>query len=85
MRLIDLILFLLLSGDMAKQIVKDMKDAGGFITRKDLRKYKALSKKPLKSHVRGLDMLSIPAPGCGALVSLALKIMAGRFTSSLEC
>ena len=63
---------------MAKQIVKDIKEFGGFITRKDLRKYKALSRKPLNTTVKGLQMLSLPAPGSGAIVSLALKILAGR-------
>ena len=63
---------------MAKQIVKDIKDAGGYITLKDLRKYKAIARKPLKTTIKGLEMLSLPPPGSGALVSLALKIMSGK-------
>ena len=62
---------------MAKQIAKDIKELGGFITRNDLRKYKAIARRPLKTNVKGLQMLSLPAPGSGALVSLALKILAG--------
>ena len=63
---------------MAKQIIKDIKKFGGFITRKDLRKYRAKARKPLKTTLKRWEMLSIPAPGSGALVSLALKILAGK-------
>ncbi len=64
---------------MAEQIVKDIQDAGGFITLTDLRGYRAIERGPLRTTVnRTLEMLSTPPPGSGPLISLALKIMTGE-------
>eukprot|EP00794_Sanderia_malayensis_P007866 gene7866-8716_t len=64
-------------GKMAAQIVKDIQEAGGFMTLTDLSGYRAIEKGPLRTKVNGLEMLSTPPPGSGALISLALKIMSG--------
>ena len=66
------------SGEMAEQIVKDIQQAGGFITLTDLSGYRAIERGPLRTKVHGLEMLSTPPPGSGALISLALKIMDGK-------
>ena len=42
---------------------------------KDLNDYKVNKRAPLKSIVKGLKILSTPAPGSGGLITLALKIM----------
>jgi len=65
------------TGSMAAQIVKDIQTAGGFITLTDLSGYRAIERGPLRTRVKGLELLTTPPPGSGALISLALKIMAG--------
>lgn len=62
-------------GELAKQIVKDIQDAGGNCTLEDLANYEVTESEPLKTTIKGLAMLSTPPPGSGALISLALKIM----------
>ncbi|XP_057299825.1 glutathione hydrolase 1 proenzyme-like isoform X2 [Hydractinia symbiolongicarpus] len=62
-------------GDIAKQIIQDIKGAGGSMTLEDLSKYDVIVRDPLETKVKGLTMLSTPPPGSGALISLALKIM----------
>ncbi len=62
---------------MAQQIVKDIREAGGSISLKDLASYKAIVREPLEAEIKGLTMLSNPPPGSGCLVTLALKIMEG--------
>ena len=66
-------------GSMAAQIVKDIQSAGGFITLTDLSGYRAIERGPLRTKVKDLELLTTPPPGSGALISLALKIMAGLF------
>ena len=67
---------------MAAQIVKDIQTAGGFITLTDLSGYRAIERGPLRTKVKGLELLTTPPPGSGALISLALKIMAGMCIDS---
>lgn len=62
---------------MAQQIVKDIREAGGGISLKDLSSYEAIVREPLEAELKGLKMLSNPPPGSGCLISLALKIMEG--------
>lgn len=64
-------------GAIAQQIVKDIREAGGTMSLKDLAEYKAIVRKPLEAELKGMTMLSNPPPGSGALISLALKIMEG--------
>lgn len=64
-------------GAIAQQIVKDIREAGGTLSLKDLAEYKAIVRKPLEAEIKGLTMLSNPPPGSGVLISLALKIMEG--------
>ncbi|XP_065069669.1 glutathione hydrolase 1 proenzyme-like [Rhopilema esculentum] len=64
-------------GAIAQQIVKDIREAGGTLSLKDLAEYKAIVRRPLEAEIKGLTMLSNPPPGSGALISLALKIMEG--------
>eukprot|EP00795_Rhopilema_esculentum_P004505 gene4505-20752_t len=65
------------TGSMAAQIVKDVQTAGGFMTLTDLSGYRAIERGPLRTKINGLEMLTTPPPGSGALISLALKIMSG--------
>ena len=63
-------------GEMAKIIAADVQKAGGAMQLSDLANYKVNKRAPLKSLVKGLKVLSTPAPGSGGLITLALKIMA---------
>jgi len=62
-------------GEIAEQIVADIKAAGGRMELSDLKGFKVEKRDPLKTTVNKLQMLSTPPPGSGALISLALKIM----------
>lgn len=64
-------------GAIAQQIVKDVREAGGALSLKDLSSYKAIVRKPLETELKGFTMLSNPPPGSGCLIALALKIMEG--------
>lgn len=70
------------TGEIATQIVKDIKEAGGVMSSSDLSGYRAIERGPLRTKVAGLEMLSTPPPGSGALISLALKIMDGMKLSA---
>lgn len=52
-------------GKVAKQIEKYMKENGGIITKKDLAKYEAIERKPLKGSYKGFDIYSMPPPSSG--------------------
>ncbi|XP_078614594.1 glutathione hydrolase 1 proenzyme-like [Branchiostoma floridae x Branchiostoma japonicum] len=66
------------TGDMAKNLVKDIQDAGGIITEQDLLDYRVNVTDPLKiSIVGGLTVLSPPPPASGAVLSLILHILEG--------
>ena len=70
---------------MAKEVIQDIRDAGGVMTLTDLSGYRAIERGPLKMKIKGLEMLSTPPPGSGALISLALKIMEGNFGKFKQC
>eukprot|EP00058_Branchiostoma_floridae_P026467 XP_002611958.1 hypothetical protein BRAFLDRAFT_91842 [Branchiostoma floridae] len=66
------------TGDIARNLVKDIRDAGGIITKQDLRDYRAEISEPLKISLSGgLTVLSPPPPGGGAVLSLILNIWDG--------
>lgn len=52
-------------GKVAKQIEKYMKANGGIITKKDLAKYGAVERKPVKGTYKGFDIYSMPPPSSG--------------------
>ena len=52
-------------GKVAKTIEKYMKENGGIITRKDLAKYEAVERKPVKGTYKGYDIYSMPPPSSG--------------------
>lgn len=59
-------------GSTAKKIVKFMKENQGLITKKDLAKYKAIERKPIKGTYKGYDIYTMPPPSSGgtALVEM---------------
>ena len=64
-------------GELAKDIVQDIKDGGGIITLDDLKNYKVKFKTPINGTLGSLSYYSTPPPGSGAVLSLILNILKG--------
>jgi gamma-glutamyltranspeptidase/glutathione hydrolase len=63
-------------GEIAAEIVAEMRRDGGIITREDLRKYKPESRTPLKSSYRGYTLFTMPpASSGGVTVGESLNIL----------
>lgn len=54
-------------GEIAKQIVKDMRENGGLISAKDLEKYKPIIRRPVRGTYRGYEIASMPPPSSGGV------------------
>jgi len=54
-------------GEVAKKIAKWMKVNGGIITKKDLRKYKAIERKPITGSYKDYKIYSMPPPSSGGV------------------
>ncbi len=54
-------------GETAKAIVAEMKRNGGLITAKDLKKYRAVIRQPVRGNYRGYDIASMPPPSSGGI------------------
>ncbi|XP_022086450.1 gamma-glutamyltranspeptidase 1-like [Acanthaster planci] len=64
-------------GDLADDIVADIADRGGIITKADLENYQVKRKEPLMIELDGMKVYSPPPPGSGAVSSLILNIVDG--------
>lgn len=66
------------SGELGKKFVKDVQQIGCLITEEDLKSYQAHVKPATKYTLLGEHvMYSVPPPGSGPVLSLALGILAG--------
>lgn len=75
----------LYSGETAKLIVRDMRSGFGLITEKDLKGYHVIEREPLKTHYRGMEILTNPPPAFGGpLLGLALSILNKISFSDIE-
>ena len=54
-------------GRVAKDIARFMKENGGIITKKDLRDYAAIERKPIKGTYRNFEIYSMPPPSSGGV------------------
>ena len=54
-------------GEVAKKIAKWMKANGGIITKRDLKKYEAIERKPIKGTYKDFDIYSMPPPSSGGV------------------
>jgi gamma-glutamyltranspeptidase/glutathione hydrolase len=54
-------------GPLARKIVAAVRQAGGVMTANDLKKYRAVERKPLKGTYRGYDVVSMPPPSSGGV------------------
>lgn len=59
-------------GSVAKQIAAFMKDNGGIITEKDLAKYEAIERQPVKGTYKGYDIYSMPPPSSGGIALIEM-------------
>ncbi|MFZ9031970.1 MAG: gamma-glutamyltransferase [Robiginitalea sp.] len=59
-------------GMVAKEIARFMKENGGIITKKDLRNYSAVERKPIKGTYKGYDIYSMPPPSSGGVALLEM-------------
>jgi len=65
-------------GELAKDIVQDVKDGGGIFTLDDLKNYRVKFKTPLSGTLGDYTWYSTPPPGSGAVLSLILNILKGK-------
>ena len=65
-------------GELAKDIVQDVKDGGGIFTLDDLKNYRVKFKRPVNGMLGDYTWYSTPPPGSGAVLSLILNILKGK-------
>ncbi|MBN9582306.1 MAG: gamma-glutamyltransferase, partial [Afipia sp.] len=65
-------------GTVAEKFVAGVRDAGGIISRDDLRAYRPVVRAPVRGRYRGFDIVSMPLPSSGGIVLLeTLNILEG--------
>lgn len=67
------------TGELAKDIVKDIQEHGGIITLDDLKNYKVKTRIPLQANMGDYTWYTNPPPGSGAVLSLILNILKGNY------
>jgi gamma-glutamyltranspeptidase/glutathione hydrolase len=64
------------SGDIAHQIIKDVRRGGGYLTIKDLEQYEVIRRDPLFVSYRNSEFITNPPPSSGGiLIAFALKML----------
>ena len=64
-------------GELAKDVVQDVKDGGGIFTLNDLKNYKVKFRKPMEGVFGEYSWYSTPPPGSGVVLSFILNILKG--------
>ncbi len=54
-------------GDIAQKLIAEMRNHYGLMTLKDLKKYRAVVRKPVKGTYRGYEIVSMPPPSSGGI------------------
>lgn len=67
------------TGELAKDIVKDVQENGGIITLEDLKNYNVKVRTPLTADMGEYTWYTNPPPGSGAVISLILNILKGNY------
>lgn len=71
----------LYKGPIAEKLVKDVQDAGGILTIRDMEGYKATLRSPVHAEVSGFTVVGVPPPSSGGAVVLgAARFLAGYKT-----
>ncbi|MBW4574314.1 MAG: gamma-glutamyltransferase [Aphanothece sp. CMT-3BRIN-NPC111] len=72
-------------GEIAKQLVKDCQDKGGYLTEEDLKSYQVIERDPLRLNYRGHNLLTNPPPSSGGcLMAFALQLLSNIDLSLIE-
>ncbi|MDV7139363.1 gamma-glutamyltransferase [Maribacter sp. TH_r10] len=59
-------------GEVAKKIAQWMKENEGIITKKDLKKYEAIERKPMEGSYKGYKIYSMPPPSSGGVALIEM-------------
>jgi gamma-glutamyltranspeptidase/glutathione hydrolase len=62
-------------GDVANTLAKYMKENGGLITKKDLAKYEAIERMPIKGTYKNFEIFSMPPPSSGGATMIQMLNM----------
>ncbi len=62
-------------GELAEKIDSEMKTRGGFITKDDLSRYRAIERNPVQGSYRGYNLISAPPPVGGLAVVEIMQIL----------
>jgi len=54
-------------GELGRALVREVQRRGGLLTRRDLARYRARLREPIRGHYRGLEVLSFPPPSSGGV------------------
>ncbi len=66
------------TGETARLIAAEMKRGGGLITERDLARYQAVERKPVRGTYRGYDIIAMPPPSSGGVaLTEMLNILEG--------
>jgi len=71
------------NGELAKDIVQDIKDGGGIFTLDDLKNYKVKFRRPMNGTLGNYSWYSTPPPGSGVVLSFILNILKGEYFINL--
>ena len=64
------------NGQLTETIADEIQSNGGIVTKSDLQNYECLVKKPVTFKLRGgVELNSVPNPGCGVLLNFILGIL----------
>jgi gamma-glutamyltranspeptidase/glutathione hydrolase len=64
------------TGDIARAIVRWVRDRGGMLTEADLAAYRVVDRRPVRAPYRGRDVLTNPPPSAGGiLIARALSLL----------
>ncbi|MBD2576086.1 gamma-glutamyltransferase [Oscillatoria sp. FACHB-1406] len=63
-------------GEIARKLVTDCRDRGGYLTREDLENYRVIQRQPLTIRYRDYEIITNPPPSSGGtLIAFALKLL----------
>ncbi len=66
-------------GDIAREMVRSVREGGGVLTMDDLAGYKVVEREPLRARIRGLEVLTMPPPSSGGIaVAQVLAMLDAR-------
>lgn len=71
------------TGELAQDIVKDIRDGGGIITLEDLKNYQTVVRTPLTVKMDNYTLYTNPPPGSGAVLSLIMNIVKGMWCAGV--